>query len=238
MTRASAPVDLANPLCVALDGSDPRACVRLAGSVAPAAGLLKVGLTSFAAGGPSLVAEIRALAPVFLDLKLHDIPAQVRGAVEAIAELGVAYTTVHASGGTAMLRAAADAGNGRVVILAVTVLTSLTDGDLTQLGIDEDPKGQVLRLGELALEAGIDGLVCSPREVGALRARFGHRDRGGPLLVVPGIRPAGSVADDQQRVMSAREAIGLGADVIVVGRPITASADPAAAAHALVAEIA
>ena len=238
MTRASAPVDLANPLCVALDVSDPRRCIRLAGSVAPAAGLLKVGLTSFAAGGPRLVAEIRAFAPVFLDLKLHDIPAQVGGAVDAIAELGVVYTTVHASGGTAMLRAAADAGNGRVAVLAVTLLTSLTDADLTELGIDADLEEQVLRLGEVALESGVDGLVCSPREVGALRARFGPRDRGGPHLVVPGIRPRDSAANDQQRVMTPREAIELGADVIVVGRPITGAADPATAARALIAEIA
>lgn len=237
MTSASAPAVLANPLCVALDVSDPRECVRLAGSVAPAAGLLKVGLTSFAAGGSSLVAEISALAPVFLDLKLHDIPAQVGGAVQAIAKLGVAYTTVHASGGDAMLRAAADAGNGEVTILAVTVLTSLTDADLAKLGIDADSEAQVLRLGELALEAGVDGLVCSPREVEALRTRFGPRDRGGPLLVVPGIRPAGPLADDQRRVLTARRAVDLGADVIVVGRPITAAADPAAAARALVGEI-
>lgn len=238
MTRAFAPIDLANPLCVALDVSDPAACVRLAGSVAPATGLLKIGLTSFAAGGPALVAEIRALGPVFLDLKLHDIPAQVGGAVEAIADLGVVCTTVHASGGSAMLSAAADAGNGRVAILAVTLLTSLTDADLSKLGVEAGAEKQVLRLGEVALESGVDGLVCSPREVGALRGRFGPRDRGGPLLVVPGIRPTGSAANDQQRVMTPREAMELGADVIVVGRPITGAADPTVAAQALVAEIA
>ena len=225
-----------NALCVALDFDDPGRCVRLARATA-FAGAQKIGLTAFASGGPDLVRQIVALSPVFLDLKLHDIPVQVAGALGVVRDLGVSFTTVHAAGGPDMLRAAADAADENLTLLAVTVLTSLSDRDLARTGVNASPQDQVLRLAELALGSGIHGLVCSPREVAALRSRFGSRSEGGPLLVVPGIRPAGALSDDQKRTLGPREALEAGADMLVVGRPITAASDPAVAARALLAEM-
>jgi orotidine-5'-phosphate decarboxylase len=199
--------------------------------------MLKVGLQAFVSGGPELVRRVAKEAPVFLDLKLHDIPAQVGSSVSAVADLDVALLTVHASGGRDMLRAAVDAAGDRVTVLAVTVLTSLDEEDLKHAGIAGGAEAQVLRLAELALSADAPGLVCSPLEVAAIRARFGARSAGGPLLVVPGIRPSGSETSDQRRTLDPRAAIDAGADVIVVGRPITESSDPVAAAEAIVADI-
>ena len=173
-----------------------------------------------------------------MDLKLHDIPVQVSGAVRAVSELGVDYTTVHAFGGGGMLRAAAEAAGDDLQVLAVTVLTSLDDADLAAVGVKQTVRDQVLVLAELALSSGVHGLVCSPLEVAAIRERFGARSAGGPLLVVPGIRPAGSHADDQKRTMGAGAAVAAGADLVVVGRPITAAPDPAAAAGAVLQELA
>jgi orotidine-5'-phosphate decarboxylase len=173
---------------------------------------------------------------VFLDLKLHDIPAQVAGAVEAVAGMGVAYTTVHAFGGRAMLEAAAETAPEGLQVLAVTVLTSLDDGDLAGFGIAEDAEKTVLRLADLALSCGVSGLVCSPREVEGVRERHGAPPEG-PLLVVPGIRPSGSDDGDQRRTSGAREAARAGADILVVGRPITRSSDPATAARTIKEEI-
>ncbi|HWL66463.1 MAG TPA: orotidine-5'-phosphate decarboxylase [Actinomycetota bacterium] len=223
-------------LCIALDG-DVTDVRRLASSVCDEADILKIGLTAFVSGGADLVTEIAASAPVFLDLKLHDIPAQVEGAADAAAKLGVKYLTVHAAGGPEMIKAAVAAAGESVDILAVTMLTSLDDPGAEQIGFRGSVGEAVVRLADIAVAAGAAGVVCSPREVTELRSRLGPLTGGGPLLVVPGIRAAGGVADDQRRTMSGREAARAGADVIVVGRPITAAADPVAAARGLRDEI-
>ena len=218
-------------LIVALDTADPTQAAAWAGRLAPHAGLFKLGLEFFIANGP---AGVRGFGqPVFLDLKLHDIPATVAGAVRASLPLAPHLLTVHAAGGAAMVAAARHAaeaaGAARPRILAVTVLTSLDDQALAATGITGRPAEQVLRLAGLALAAGADGLVCSPYEVALLRSAFGEA----PLLVVPGIRPRGAELQDQARTMTPAEAVAAGADWIVVGRPITEAADPAAAAAAI-----
>jgi orotidine-5'-phosphate decarboxylase len=225
-------------LCVALDFADPERCRSVARAVAPHAGMLKLGLTSFTGGGSELAREVAGLAPLFLDLKLHDIPSQVAGAVAAARALGARCTTVHAAGGAAMVEAAAGAAGDDVVVLAVTVLTSLDGPALRSTGVADGPQRQALRLSELALRAGARGLVCSPHEARGLRARFGARGAGGPLLVVPGARATGAPTDDQARVASPEKAVEAGADVVVVGRPVTTSSDPAAAAASLGARLA
>lgn len=221
-------------LIVALDTQDPHQAAGWAGAVAPHCGMFKLGLEFFLANGP---AGVRAIAgrPVFLDLKLHDIPNTVAGAVRSVLPLAPRMLTVHAAGGAAMVAAAREAaetaGTARPMILAVTVLTSLAAPDLAATGIPDAPAAQVLRLARLALSAGADGLVCSPLEVAMLRDALGT----GPTLVVPGIRPAGSPAGDQARTLTPAEAIAAGADWIVVGRPITAASDPATAAAEIAA---
>ena len=223
-------------LIAALDTADPEEARRWAEAVAPHCGVLKLGLQFFLANGPDGVR--RMPSPVFLDLKLHDIPNTVAGAVRALLPLGPRMLTVHAAGGAAMVAAARDAAeaaaSARPLLLAVTVLTSLDAADLRATGVADAPAEQVLRLARLALAAGADGLVCSPLEVSILRRALGH----GPILVVPGIRPHGAPAGDQARTLMPRAAIEAGADWIVVGRPITAAPDPAAAAAAIAREIA
>jgi len=222
------------PVIVALDTADAARAAAWAAAVAPHCGMFKLGLEFFLANGPAGVRSI-AGRPVFLDLKLHDIPNTVAGAVRAVLPLRPRMLTVHAAGGAAMVGAAREAaetaGQTRPMILAVTVLTSLTAEDLAATGVDGPPAAQVLRLARLALAAGADGLVCSPLEVAMLRRELGR----GPSLVVPGIRPAGSAAGDQARVTTPDEALAAGADWIVVGRPITAAPDPAQAAAAIAA---
>lgn len=224
-------------LIAALDTTDVSRARALAQAVAPYAGLLKLGLEFFLANG---AAGLRAVTdkPVFLDLKLHDIPNTVAGGVRAVLDLRPAMLTIHAAGGAAMIaaarRAAEAAGADRPLLLAVTVLTSLDAEALHATGVAGGPRQQVLRLARLALEAGADGLVCSPLEVAMLRDALGPA----PVLVVPGIRPEGSAADDQARTMTPRAAIAAGASWLVVGRPITGAADPAAAAAAIAAAIA
>jgi orotidine-5'-phosphate decarboxylase len=225
-------------LCVALDAPDLATAEAWAGAVAPHAGLLKVGLELFSAEGGAAVRRIAAHGPVFLDLKLHDIPNTVAGAVRSLAPLQPAWLTIHAAGGAAMIAAAREAaekaaekagGAQRMRILAVTVLTSLDAAALAETGVAGGTVQQVLRLARLAVAAGADGLVCSPREVAPLRDALGD----GPALVVPGVRPAGSAADDQARTATPEEMAAAGADFVVVGRPITKAADPAAAAAAI-----
>lgn len=221
-------------LCVALDAPDLATAEAWAGAVAPHAGLLKVGLELFSAEGGAAVRRIAARGPVFLDLKLHDIPNTVAGAVRSLSSLRAAWLTIHAAGGAAMIAAAREAaekagGQGRMKILAVTVLTSLDAAALAETGVAGGTVQQVLRLARLAVAAGADGLVCSPREVAPLRDALGD----GPALVVPGVRPAGSAADDQARTATPEEMAAAGADFVVVGRPITKAPDPAMAAAAI-----
>jgi orotidine-5'-phosphate decarboxylase len=224
-----------NRLCIALDYVHADDCAAMAKRVGPIAGCLKVGLQSFATGGPDLVHRVRQQAPVFLDLKLHDIPVQVANTIDSIAGLGVTMTTVHAAGGRAMLKAASERAEDRIVVLAVTVLTSLDVEDLAEAGVRGEVEDQVLRLADTALAAGVPGLVCSPLEVAAIRKRFGSRDAGGPLLVVPGIRGSTDDVGDQRRTLSPKAAIEAGADAIVVGRPITEADDPISSARAFAA---
>ncbi|MFP5352780.1 MAG: orotidine-5'-phosphate decarboxylase [Actinomycetota bacterium] len=226
-------IDLVSPICVALDASDPDEVTRVAEDVRGSVGAVKVGLTAFTSGGPELVRTLAARHRVFLDLKLHDIPAQVAGAISSVGALGVSWTTVHAQGGGEMLRAAAAAAPSHLMVLAVTVLTSLDDAELRKTGLAGPPESAVLRLADLALASGIEGLVCSPLEVAAVRERFGTSSEGGPFLVVPGIRPAGSARGDQRRTLGPREALEAGADLLVVGRPITDAPEPALAARDL-----
>lgn len=219
-------------LIAAIDTAEAIQATRLAAMLRPHVGLIKLGLEAFCAQGPACL-EWAAGAPVFLDLKLHDIPNTVAGAVRALLRRPPAMLTLHAQGGPAMIaaaRMAADAaGAARPMLLAVTVLTSLTGADLAATGVMATPREQVLRLAGMALEAGADGLVCSAAEIGAIRAAFGAQ----PILVVPGIRPAGSALDDQARTATPEAAMAAGADYLVVGRPITQAADPAAAALAI-----
>jgi orotidine-5'-phosphate decarboxylase len=226
----------AGRLIVALDTTEVGHARAWAEAVAPHAGLLKLGLEFFLANGAEGYRAI-AGAPIFLDLKLHDIPNTVAGGVRAVLPLRPRMLTIHASGGASMIQAArqaaAVAGPDRPMILAVTVLTSLNEADLRATGVAASPADQVLRLGRLAMEAGADGLVCSPLEVAMLRQALGPSAR----LVVPGIRPRGAAASDQARTMTPAQAIAAGADWIVVGRPVTAAADPGQAAADIAASI-
>ena len=198
----------------------------------------KVGLELFLAEGESIVHGLRGKGfEVFLDLKLHDIPNTVAGAVRSVSRCGASLLTLHAAGGKTMLAAAAEAAAGlpdAPALLAVTVLTSMDRDELAGVGVDGQVEEQVLRLGRLALAAGIPGLVCAAEELAPIRSELGSR----PLLVVPGIRPAGGATGDQSRVATATAAIAGGASKLVVGRPITRAENPAAACEALLAEIA
>jgi orotidine-5'-phosphate decarboxylase len=224
----------ADRICAALDFPSWERAEPFARAVAPAVGMLKVGLELFAAEGPAAVRAAAALGrPVFLDLKLHDIPNTVEGAARSAAASGAALLTVHASGGPEMVRAAVRGASGRMRILAVTVLTSLDAEALRAVGLEGPPESAVVRLARLAAGAGAGGLVCSPQEVRAVRAAVGP----GPLLVVPGVRPPGAAKGDQARVATPAEAVAAGADVIVLGRPLRDAADPAQAAREIAATL-
>ncbi|MGQ9365595.1 orotidine-5'-phosphate decarboxylase [Azospirillum sp. ST 5-10] len=230
----------ASPIFCAVDTTDPAAARGLAGAVAGLVGGIKLGLEFFMANGPDGVHAVIGAGgpPLFLDLKLHDIPNTVAGAVRAVLPLAPTFLTVHASGGPAMLRAAVEAaaaaGPARPKLLGVTVLTSLDDGDLAAVGQAAPAGAQVERLARLARECGLDGVICAPGEVAALRRACGP----GFVLMVPGIRPAWAEAGDQKRVMTPAEALAAGADHLVIGRPITGQPDPAQAARRIAAEIA
>ncbi|MBR0673585.1 orotidine-5'-phosphate decarboxylase [Neoroseomonas soli] len=221
----------------ALDTGDLAKAEALAASLAGRCGVLKVGLELFCAAGSPAVTAVARHAPVFLDLKLHDIPNTVAGALRSLLPLRPAMVTLHAGGGPAMIAAARaeaeKAGTARPLLLAVTVLTSMDAAALAATGVADTPAQQVLRLAKMAVAAGADGLVCSPQEAALLRAELGP----GPALVVPGVRPVGSAVGDQARVATPAEAVAAGADWIVVGRPITGAPDPAAAAMAIAAAI-
>jgi orotidine-5'-phosphate decarboxylase len=226
-------------LIVALDGAGLAEAEALLDRLAGVVHWFKVGATLFTAAGPAAVEAVHKRGGrVFLDLKYHDIPAQVAGAVREAGRLGVAMLTVHAAGGRAMLRAAAEgaaaAGAERPRVLAVTVLTSLDRAALQrELHVPLAVEGQVVHLAALAREAGCDGAVAAPQETRRLRAMVGP----GWLIVTPGVRPAGSAADDQARVATPAAARQAGADYLVVGRPITAAPDPVAAVEAIVREL-
>jgi orotidine-5'-phosphate decarboxylase len=197
-------------------------------------GVLKVGLEAYVRWGPGAVEEAaKTAAAVFLDLKLHDIPNTVAGAVRAAADLGASYLTLHAAGGTAMLAAAVAAAEDRLALLAVTVLTHLDRQALDALDLPGEPSRRVGRWAALARSAGCAGVVCSPLEVGALRQQHPPPF----LLVTPGIRPSGSGSDDQKRVTTPGDALERGADLLVLGRPLTRAADPGAALAALEREL-
>ncbi|HVV26390.1 MAG TPA: orotidine-5'-phosphate decarboxylase [Rhizomicrobium sp.] len=220
-----------NPVYVALDTTDLDYARELAARVRGSVGGLKLGLEFFNAHGPDGVRAFEELGlPVFLDLKFHDIPNTVAGACRAAAALKVSILNLHAQGGAAMMRAALDAVKSvspSTRLIAVTVLTSLSDDDLPSVGLAPPVADQVLRLASLAQACGLDGVVCSAHEIARLRAELGPEF----LLVVPGIRPAGAAVGDQRRVMGPVEARDAGASVLVIGRPVTAAPDPALAAR-------
>jgi orotidine-5'-phosphate decarboxylase len=228
-------------LC-ALDTTDVDQASALVPALAPHVGGVKLGLEFFGACGPQGVARVtRAGTPVFLDLKLHDIPNTVAKAIRALVPLKPFMMTVHTSGGPEMLKAAAKAAQGaaaehgvpRPLIVGVTILTSLNEDDLAAIGISGKVGPQVERLANLAEACGLDGVVCSPHEIATLRRSCGANF----TLVVPGIRPAGADVGDQKRVMTPPEAVALGADYLVIGRPITEAADPASAAATIEASL-
>ncbi len=231
------PARIENPIFVALDTPDLGRALEIAQAVKPHVGGLKVGLEFITALGPDAVAQIVEIGlPVFADTKFHDIPNTVLGASRAIASLGVAMFNIHASGGLAMMHAARDAAaesESRPKVLGVTVLTSLEDGDLEMVGQMWPATDQVVKLATLAKVAGLDGVVCSAHEIAQVRAACGPDF----LLVIPGIRPAGADIADQRRVVTPREAVKAGADILVIGRPITGAKDPAAAAHAIAEDL-
>jgi orotidine-5'-phosphate decarboxylase len=224
-------------IIVALDHDDPERALEAARSLAGKVGWMKVGLTLYATGGPAVVEELKRLGyRVFVDLKLHDIPHQVSGAVRALAHVGADMLTVHASGGAAMLAAATEAAaeaetsGVRPAIVAVTVLTSLDAASLAAVGVARPPIEQVELLAALARDTGCDGVVCAPSEARAMRALLGPD----ALVVTPGVRPSWAAADDQARIATPEAALGSGASHLVIGRPITAAPDPVAALERIV----
>jgi len=227
----------ANPILCAIDLADPAKAKAMVRDLKGAVGGVKLGLEFFTANGPRAVKEVAQGLPLFLDLKLHDIPNTVAGAVKAAAAIEPTFLTVHAAGGGAMMKAAAEAAKSAarkpIKLLGVTVLTSLDEGDLAAVGQQGPVASQVQRLAALAKSSGLDGIVCSPHEVPQLRIELGQDF----LLVVPGIRVGSLGHGDQKRVMGPRDAVQAGADYLVIGRPITGSPSPAAAARAMLAEI-
>jgi orotidine-5'-phosphate decarboxylase len=227
-------------LCIALDGSDRSWILSTARAIANDVGWLKIGLEAFIAHGPALVEEVAAFGPrIFLDLKLHDIPATVRRAAANCARCGASMLTVHAGGGRRMLEAAVEGAceasrSDPPRVVAVTVLTSLDGPALDELGLHRPPHDIVLAWARLARECALAGVVASAQEATAVRQACG----GGFLIVTPGIRPATSERDDQRRVLTPTEAIRAGADILVVGRPVTRAHDSAAAARSIVEEMA
>ena len=231
--RDEPPISPRERLIVALDVATLDEAVMLAARLEGHVGWFKVGLELFVAHGPAAVAAVAAHGPVFLDLKLHDIPTTVARAVSSAARLDVGLLTIHTGGGSAMMRAAREAAGDAVRLLGVTVLTSTSDQELSELGSDP-ASAQVPRLAALARDAGIDGLVCAPTDLASVRAAVGPAS----LLVTPGIRATPGALDDHARALSAPQAIAAGADLLVVGRPITRAEDPVAAARAIVASLA
>jgi orotidine-5'-phosphate decarboxylase len=230
-------------LIVALDIETPTKALDLARELRGVAGMFKVGSQHFTTAGPQIVRDIIALdTKVFLDLKFHDIPHQIAGAARSAAELGVSLFTIHASGGAEMMRRAVESvaevaerkGGVRSKILAISVLTSIDETILSEIGITSAPDEQVLRMVRLAESAGVDGVVASPQEIESIRQTVRNPAF---LIVTPGIRPAADAHEDQKRVATPGAAIAAGASYLVVGRPITGAPDPVAAAHQIVADM-
>ena len=218
-------------LVVAIDASTREDILRLADALHGAAGVLKIGLQAFIANGPGIVRELVARGErVFLDLKIHDIPNTARHAVAEAASLGAFMTTVHTAGGESMLR---ECAHESLLVLGVTILTSLTEADLHQIGLGGSPVQNAVRLAKLARHSDLRGVVASPLEIEAIREECGNDF----VILTPGIRPAGSDAGDQRRTMTPGEAIRAGASYIVVGRPITGASDPRSAASRIVDEM-
>jgi len=218
---------------VALDTTDLDAAKAIAAKVRNHVGGLKLGLEFYSANGPDGVREMAALGlPIFLDLKLHDIPNTVAKAVQALHALQPAILTVHAAGGRAMMEDAKAAAPSGTKVVGVTVLTSLDEADLASIGVAGDTHDQVMRLTALAREAGLDGVVCAGAEVRAAKKAWPDG-----FFVVPGVRPADSAAGDQKRVVTPRQALDSGASILVIGRPITQAADPDQAARAIAATL-
>ncbi|MCK2220800.1 orotidine-5'-phosphate decarboxylase [Actinomadura sp. ATCC 31491] len=222
------------PIAVALDAPDLETAARWAALVTPHVSTVKVGLELYLRYGPDVIASVRGASGVrvFLDLKLHDIPNTVSGAARAVARLRPAILTVHAAGGPAMIRAAVEAAP-HTQIAAVTILTSLREADLDRIGVRGPADDAVRRLAALSVEAGATALVCSAHEVPAVRREVGEHI----TLITPGVRPAGADTQDQMRVATPEQALADGADLLVIGRPITGSPDPGAAAAAIAASL-
>jgi orotidine-5'-phosphate decarboxylase len=223
-------------LAVALDLPNEHEALKLVDRLGQSCQWFKVGMELYYAAGNSIVQQLRDRGfSVFLDLKLHDIPNTVAGAVRSATQAGASLLTIHAAGGAAMMSAAAEAASapGSPRLLAVTVLTSMDASQLAGIGISASPAEQVLRLARLAQASGVDGMVCSAEEVAALRKETGPNT----LLVIPGIRPTGSAIEDQKRIATPAQAIADGASMLVIGRPITRAPDPAEAAQAILREI-
>ena len=222
-----------NPVFVAIDTPGLQRATELAQALRGSIGGVKLGLEFFCANGPEGVARIAEIGiPLFLDLKLHDIPNTVAGAMRSLAPLLPAIVTVHAAGGRAMLEAAKAAAGHNTKVVAVTVLTSLDQSDLRSIGVDDAPHDQVQRLAALARDSGLDGIVCSGAEVKAAHSAWTDG-----FFVVPGVRPEGSAVGDQKRVVTPGAAVADGASILVIGRPITEAADPAAAAREIAASL-
>ncbi|MCU7837125.1 MAG: orotidine-5'-phosphate decarboxylase [gamma proteobacterium symbiont of Taylorina sp.] len=223
-------------IIIALDYKDEISTLALVDQLEPSLCRLKVGKELFVRCGSGLVDKlIQRGFDVFLDLKFHDIPNTVAGACQAAADMGVWMVNVHASGGRKMMQAAREAieqSSHQPLLIGVTILTSLSRGDIAETGLDIEPADQVLRLAQLASDSGLDGVVCSPLEVGVLKQKIGQEF----ILVTPGVRPAGSDAGDQQRIMTPAQALSAGSDYLVIGRPITASPNPVQALKDIINE--
>jgi orotidine-5'-phosphate decarboxylase len=227
-----------NPICVALDTPDAGRAAELASTLRGSVGMVKVGMEQFYAQGRDGYAKVAAAGvPVFLDLKLHDIPNTVAQGLTSLMSLepAPAIVNVHASGGPAMLEAAAKAVDGRAKLIAVTILTSLSDDDIHAAGYDPaaGTAEMAVKMAELSKACGLDGVVCSPHDIAAIKQTCGT----GFLTIVPGVRPAGADVQDQKRIATPEAARAAGADVLVIGRPITQASDPAAAAAAIARSI-
>ncbi|OTQ54900.1 orotidine-5'-phosphate decarboxylase [Gilliamella apis] len=229
---------MSSPIIVAVDFADTKSAWNFIDKVEPKDCRLKIGKELFTHAGPDFIKQIKQKGfDIFLDLKFHDIPNTVAKAVAAAAELGVWMTNVHASGGVRMMAAAKDAlypfGKDAPLLIAVTVLTSMESSDLKEIGIEVSPLEQATRLALLAKNCGLDGVVCSAKEVQSFRTRLGSDFK----LVTPGIRPAGSTPDDQRRIMTPQRAQAAGADYLVIGRPITQAEDPSKALQTILSTL-